>query len=182
MDSPMGRNVLEVFHHDTEWHKLSTDECSEMCNTIRRIKSVDETYDLAEDKTPKIIIAGSGMAAGGRVLTYFEKYLGDENATILLVGFQAEGTRGRALLEGAKEIKMRGKFYSVKAHIENIEGLSGHADQNGLIDWMSKLKSKPDRIFIVHSEADGAKGLQEKVKEIFGWIANIPQLNETIQI
>lgn len=182
MDSPMGRNVLEVFHHDTEWHKLSTDECSEMCNTIRRIKSVDETYDLAEDKTPKIIIAGSGMAAGGRVLTYFEKYLGYENATILLVGFQAEGTRGRALLEGAKEIKMRGKFYSVKAHIENIEGLSGHADQNGLIDWMSKLKSKPDRIFIVHSEADGAKGLQEKVKEIFGWIANIPQLNETIQI
>lgn len=178
MDSPMGRNVLEVFHYNTDWHKLSTDECSEMCNTIKRIKSVDETFALAEDNTPKIIIAGSGMAAGGRVLTYFEKYLGDENATILLVGFQAEGTRGRALLEGATEIKMRGKFYEVKAHIENIEGLSGHADQNGLIDWMSKLQSKPDKIFIVHSEADGAKGLQEKVKEIYKWDSEIPVLNQ----
>lgn len=178
MDSPMGRNVLEVFHRNTEWHKLSDDECSEMCNTIKRIKGVDETYALAEDNTPKIIIAGSGMAAGGRVLTYFEKYLGDENATILLVGFQAEGTRGRALLEGASEIKMRGKFYKVKAHIENIEGLSGHADQNGLIDWMNKLTSKPHKIFIVHSEADGAKGLQEKIKEIYKWDSEIPVLNQ----
>jgi len=118
------------------------------------------------------------MAAGGRVLTYFEKYLGDENATILLVGFQAEGTRGRALLEGATEIKMRGKFYPVKAHIENIEGLSGHADQNGLIDWMNKLTSKPHKIFIVHSEADGAKGLQEKIKEIYKWDSEIPILNQ----
>ncbi|OJV31389.1 MAG: MBL fold metallo-hydrolase [Bacteroidetes bacterium 37-13] len=178
MDSPMGRNVLEVFHRNTEWHKLSTDECSEMCNTIKRIKGVDETYALAEDNTPKIIIAGSGMAAGGRVLTYFEKYLGDENATILLVGFQAEGTRGRALLEGATEIKMRGKFYAVKAHMENIEGLSGHADQNGLIDWMSKLQSKPDKIFIVHSEEDGAKGLQKKIKEVYKWDSEIPVLNQ----
>jgi metallo-beta-lactamase family protein len=178
MDSPMGRNVLEVFHRNTEWHKLSDDECSEMCNTIKRIKGVDETYALAEDNTPKIIIAGSGMAAGGRVLTYFEKYLGDENATILLVGFQAEGTRGRALLEGATEIKMRGRFYPVKAHIENIEGLSGHADQNGLIDWMNKLTSMPEKIFIVHSEEEGAKGLQEKIKEIYKWDSEIPVLNQ----
>jgi predicted metal-dependent RNase len=152
-----------------------------LCNTIKRIKGVDETYALAEDNTPKIIIAGSGMAAGGRVLTYFEKYLGDENATILLVGFQAEGTRGRALLEGASEIKMRGKFYKVKAHIENIEGLSGHADQNGLIDWMNKLKSKPNKIFIVHSEADGAKGLQEKIKKIYKWECEIPVLNQAAE-
>ncbi len=122
------------------------------------------------------------MAAGGRVLTYFEKYLGDEKATILLVGFQAEGTRGRALLEGASEIKMRGKFYQVKAHIENIEGLSGHADQKGLIDWMSKLKSKPNKIFIVHSEADGAKGFQEKINEVYKWNSKIPSLNEIVKL
>lgn len=182
MDSPMGRNVLEIFYHNTEWHKISPDECSEMCNTIKRIKSVDETYALAENTNQKIIIAGSGMAAGGRVLTYFEKYLGDEDATILLVGFQAEGTRGRSLLDGASEIKMRGKFYPVKAHIENMEGLSGHADQNGLIDWMSKLKSKPDNIFIVHSEGFGAKGLQQKVKEIYKWDTEIPSLNKIVKL
>ena len=139
---------------------------------------MDETHALTADTNPKIIIAGSGMAAGGRVLTYFTKYLGDPNATILMVGFQAEGTRGRALLEGATEIKMRGKFYAVKAHMENIEGLSGHADQNGLIDWMSKLQSKPDKIFIVHSEEDGAKGLQKKIKEVYKWDSEIPVLNQ----
>lgn len=182
MDSPMGRNVLEVFHKNTSWHKLSIEECSEMCSEIRRIKTMDETHVLAADSSPKIVIAGSGMTAGGRVLTYFTKYLGDENATILLVGFQAEGTRGRALLEGAKEIKLYGKYFQVKATIENIEGLSGHADQNGLIDWMSKLKSMPEKIFIVHSEKDGAEGLQKKVKEIYKWDCAIPSLNELINL
>lgn len=177
MDSPMGRNVLEVFHKNTEWHKLSVEECTEMCMEIKRIKTMSETHALVEDTHPKIIIAGSGMAAGGRVLTYFTKYLGDENATILMVGFQAEGTRGRALLEGAKEIKLYGKYFKVKATIENIEGLSGHADQNGLIDWMNKLKSKPDKIFIVHAEKEGAEGLRDKIKEVYKWDVEIPALN-----
>ncbi len=183
MDSPMGRNVLDIFHHNTSWHKLSADEYSEMYNTIRRIKGVDETLVLAADKQTKIIIAGSRMAAGGRVLTNFEKYLNFENVTILLVGFQVEGTRVRSLPDGATEIKRREKSYTLKAHIENIKGLSHHAtNQVGLINWKGNLESGPDKMLIVHSEDDGAKGLQEKAKETFGWTVNIPQLNETIQI
>jgi metallo-beta-lactamase family protein len=182
MDSPMGRNVLEVFHHNTEWHKLSNDECSDMCNYIRRIKTVEETKSLVASSYPKIVIAGSGMAAGGRVLMYFAKYIGDENATIIMVGFQAEGTRGRSLLDGASEVKLYGKYFKVRASIENLEGLSGHADQNGLVDWMSKLKSKPDKIFIVHSEENGAKGLQEKIKEIYKWDSEIPSLNKIVNL
>jgi metallo-beta-lactamase family protein len=182
MDSPMGRNVLEVFHKNTEWHKLSMDECSEMCSEIKRIKTMDETHALAADNHPKIIIAGSGMAAGGRVLTYFTKYLGDTNATILMVGYQAEGTRGRALLEGAKEIKLYGKYFPVRAKIENIEGLSGHADQSELSNWLGSLESKPERIFITHAEKEGAEGLKAKIKEVYGWDCEIPLLNEKVQI
>lgn len=182
MDSPMSRNVLEVFHKNTTWHKLSLDECSEMCTEIKCIKTIDETLALATTDYPKIIIAGSGMAAGGRVLTYFTKYLGDVKATILMAGYQAEGTRGRALLEGAKEIKLYGKYFEVRATIENIEGLSGHADQNELINWMSLIKNKPNKIFIIHAEKDGAERLRDKIKEVYQWNAEIPQLNDFREI
>jgi metallo-beta-lactamase family protein len=182
MDSPMGRNVLDIFHHNTEWHKLPMDQCNEMCRDIKHIKTIQETLKLAADKSAKIVIAGSGMGTGGRVLTYFQQFLGDPSATVLLVGYQAEGTRGRALLEGAKEIKLYGKYYSVKAKIENVEGLSAHADQKGLIDWMSQLKKKPEKIFIVHGEAQSADALRVKIKDVYGLDGVIPSLNEIIKI
>jgi metallo-beta-lactamase family protein len=178
MDSPMGKNVLDIFHHNTEWHKLPADQCAEMCKDIRRIETMQETIKLAADKSAKIVIAGSGMASGGRVLTYFQTYLGDASATILLAGYQAEGTRGRQLLEGAKEIKLYGKFYTVKAKIANVEGLSAHADQNGLIGWMNQIKNKPEKIFIVHGESDSANVFSSKIKEVYGWESEIPVLNQ----
>lgn len=182
MDSPMGRNVLDVFHHNTEWHKLPVDQCNEMCRDIKQIKTIQETLKLAASKQAKIVIAGSGMASGGRVLTWFQHYLGDPSATILLPGYQAVGTRGRQLLEGATEIKLYGKFYSVKAKIENIEGLSAHADQKGLIDWMSGLQKKPQHIFIVHGEPQSADALRVKIKDVYGWDCEIPSLNEIVKI
>ena len=182
MDSPMGRSVLEVFNQNRTWHKLSPQDYNDMCNEIICIGSTNETFALAKDTHPKIIIAGSGMAAGGRVLTYFTKYLGDPHATIMLVGFQAEGTRGRALLEGAREIKLYGKYFKVRAAIENMEGLSGHADQNGLIDWVGKLTQRPERIFIIHAEKDGAEGLKAKLKQVYKWNPEIPALNDHLEI
>ena len=182
MDSPMGTRVLDVFEQYPSWHKLQMDECKEMLKDIKQIRTIQETYKLAASGIPKIIIAASGMASGGRVLTYFVQYLGQASATILLVGYQAEGTRGRALLEGAKEIKLYGKYFPVKAKIENAEGLSAHADQKGLIDWMSGLKQKPEHIFIVHGEAQSAGALREKIKDVYGWESKIPSLNEIIEI
>jgi metallo-beta-lactamase family protein len=182
MDSPMGTGVLGIFEHNPSWHKLPLEACREMCKDIKLIESIQETYKLAASPQPKIIIAASGMATGGRILTYFVQYLGNESSTILLVGFQAEGTRGRALLEGAKEIKLYGKMFPVKAQIENIEGLSSHADQDGLIDWISNLSSTPDKIFIVHGEHDSSVALKEKIKEIYDWNAAIPKLNQVSEI
>lgn len=182
MDSPMGTTVLDVFAQYPSWHKLPMDDCKEMLKDIKQIRTIQETYKLAASGIPKIIIAASGMASGGRILTYFVQYLGQPSATILLVGYQAEGTRGRALLEGAKEVKLYGKFFPVKAKIENVEGLSAHTDQKGLIDWMRGLKKKPEHIFIVHGEPQSADALRVKIKDVYGWDCVIPSLNEIIKI
>lgn len=182
MDSPMGRNVLEIFHHHTDWHKLSMNEGTEMCADIILVKTMEETLKLATDKSPKIIIAGSGMATGGRILTYFEHYLGNKTCTILLVGYQAEGTRGRQLLEGATEIKLHGKLFTVKATVKNVDGLSAHADQSELLHWLSKLKKAPKKIFITHGEPSSSKALQKKIMDTYGWSAVMPQQDEIVAL
>ncbi|MGB3949148.1 MAG: MBL fold metallo-hydrolase RNA specificity domain-containing protein, partial [Bacteroidia bacterium] len=108
--------------------------------------------------------------------------IGDVSATILLDGYQAEGTRGRRLLEGEKKIKIHGKFYSVRAKIENLKGLSAHADKHELIDWMSKIKNKPQHIFITHGELDASVSLRNEIEHKYGWHAHIPKLNELLEI
>ena len=176
MDSPMGANVLEVFHSHREWHKLSMEDCTNMCNRFKIVRDFKETWEVIDDERSKIVIAGSGMISGGRVLTYLQQYLRRAETTILLAGYQADGTRGRALLEGATELKIYGKHYPVKAEIINLEVLSAHADQSELLDWMSEIKKEPKRIFITHGEKSGAESLKEKIKEKYSWQAEIPQL------
>lgn len=182
LDSPMGESVLSIFKRNPEWHRLSEENLNAMLKEVRVVKKQDESFKLAQDKTHKIIIAASGMASGGRVLNYFEMLIGDPHTTILLAGYQGEGTRGRALLEGAKEVKLRGKFFTVKATIASIEGLSAHADQSELINWLSSLSSAPKNVFIVHGEKSGAEGLEEKIKEVYKYNCIIPKLNEEFEL
>jgi metallo-beta-lactamase family protein len=182
MDSPMGANVLDVFEHFPEWHKLSMADCKEMCKDIQMVQTVKETLKVASNKQPKIVIAGSGMASGGRVLTYFQYYISDPTTTILLAGYQAQGTRGRKLLDGDTEIKLYGKQYPVKARIGSIEGLSAHGDQGELIRWLRKLEKAPEKIFLVHGEKEGAEGLRDKIQEVYGWNCEIPHLYECVDV
>lgn len=182
LDSPMGIHVLEVFTRFPEWHKLSPQQCATMSSDFTRIREPEETLELAESKEPKIIIAGSGMATGGRVLTYFEHFLADPASTVILAGYQAEGTRGRALLDGATEIKMRGLYWSVAAHIMQIEGLSAHADEEGLLRWLETLDAPPEQLFLTHGEQEAARALQRAIRERYGWEAQIPELYDAIKI
>ncbi len=182
MDSPMGKNVLDVFIKYPEWHKLKPELCDSVCQRIHRVKTVQETKAIVEDYHPKIVIAGSGMATGGRVLAYLEKHLEDELSTILMVGFQAAGTRGRSLVEGEKQIKLHGKLLNVKAEVANIQSMSGHADQKELLDWVGEMKRKPGKIFIVHGEPDAAKAFQDKLKSELQLESYIPRLFEIVEI
>lgn len=99
-----------------------------------------------------------------------------------MVGYQGEGTRGRTLLDGAKEVKMRGKFWEVRATCSLVEGLSTHADQNELIDWVSGLEKSPEKLFIVHGEPENSKSLKHKLEEVYGYDCIIPELNSSYVI
>ena len=176
MDSPMGANVLDIFHHHKEWHKLPIEDCIKMCKTFRVVKEYKETWEVIDDKQSKIIVAASGMMSGGRVLTYLQQYLKKPETTVLLAGFQAEGTRGRALLNGASELKIYGKYYPVAAEVINLEVLSAHADQAELLDWLSEIENAPERIFIIHGEAHAADAFRVKIKDTYGCDSTIPEL------
>lgn len=182
IDSPMGNNVLNVFKQFPKWHKLSDKEYKAMCKHINIIESYKDTWKTIDNPRSKIVIAGSGMVTGGRVLTYLKQLIDEPSTTVLLVGYQAEGTRGRQLLEGAHEIKFFGKYYPVKATIKHIESLSAHADQSGLMDWMSNIKNIPEMVYLIHGESTPQDAFRTKIQDVYNWNVRIPKLNQVEKI
>lgn len=182
IDSPMGNNVLSVFENHPDWHKVPMEECRAMCAHFNIITSYKDTWKTIDDPRPKVVIAGSGMVTGGRVLTYLKQLIDIPSTTVLMVGYQAEGTRGRQLLEGAHEIKLFGKYLPVKAKIEHLESLSAHADQFELLDWLSEIKNFPEKVFLIHGEPLASDVLRVKIKDSYGWKVHIPRLYETLEI
>jgi metallo-beta-lactamase family protein len=182
LDSPMGSNALSVFKKYPEWHKLSDSDVSDIIRNTRIIRQFSETWDVIDDPKPKIVIAGSGMVTGGRVLSYLQQYIDRPETTVLLAGFQAEGTRGRQLLSGTDEIKFYGKYHPVRARIEILDGLSAHADKNELIDWVSGLNAPPQKAYLVHGEPQALDMMRVKLKDTFGWKPEIPQLFQIEEI
>jgi metallo-beta-lactamase family protein len=182
MDSPMGEDVLEMFQGSHYWHRLKIEEYNQMRSHFQIVKNYSESLQIRNDKKPKIVIAGSGMIEGGRIMNYLEMRAENEKDTLLLVGYQAEGTRGRKLLNGEKEIKMFGRMVPFRMQIKKIEGLSAHADQNDLLSWLSDLKEEPSKIFIVHGELEQSEAFQKKLKEVKKWPSEIPKLNQAFEI
>lgn len=182
VDSPMGNNVLDVFKRFPQWHKLSDAEYKAMCNHINIIQSYKETWETIDKPGSKIIIAGSGMVTGGRVLTYLQQLIDEPSTTVLLVGYQAEGTRGRQLQEGTHKIKFFGKYYPVKATIKSVESLSAHADQNELLSWMNKIKNIPEEVFLIHGEPTASDAFRTKIKGTYNYKVSIPKLLESIEL
>lgn len=178
LDSPMGNNVLSVFLSFPEWHKLSLEDFKAMGEHMELVTSYKQTMHIMQKSGPKLIIAGSGMVTGGRVLSYLQEAIDQLNTFVLLVGFQAEGTRGRQLLEGANEVKIYGKYYPVHAKIHHIDSLSAHADQQGILDWVSEIEEAPQEVFLIHGEATAQDTLRVKMHDVYGWKVSIPKLHE----
>ncbi len=174
LDSPMATQVSKLFLKYPEWLSVEPEVIRNVFARIRFVTSVNETYALATDKSPKIVIASSGMMNGGRILHYLEKQIGNSSATFILPGYQAVGTRGRQLAEGSEEIKLHGKYFKVRAHVEHIHTMSSHADQKELLSWMEKIKNKPEKVYIVHGEPQAADALRLKIQDTYGWDCRIP--------
>ena len=178
----MGISALEIFANNRKWHKLPEQDYIQMCKMFSMVSDYQETIQAIYDKQPKVVIAASGMLTGGRVLSYLEHYIELPETTVIIIGYQAEGTLGRKLLEGDKEVKIYGKNYSVKANILEIEGLSAHGDQNDLVNWLSALENTPTKVFLVHGENQPADELQMKIIERYGFDCAIPLMGQEFDL
>ncbi|WP_428223439.1 MBL fold metallo-hydrolase RNA specificity domain-containing protein [Flavobacterium sp.] len=178
IDTPMGIKVIDLFTENKKWHKLDLQECDAMCSMFELVTDFEETMETIANDFPKVVIAASGMVTGGRVLSYLEKYISSSKNTVVIVGFQAEGTRGRKLIEGVKEIKIYGHYYPVEAKIVELEGLSAHGDQEDLLLWLSEIDPKPEKIFLVHGETNALKVLKEKIEEKYGVFCELPFIGQ----
>lgn len=182
IDTPMGISVLDIFESNKEWHKLSEEVYTSMCDLFQMNSDYKDTIETIYNKQPKIVIAASGMVTGGRVLSYLERYISLPETTVIIVGYQAEGTRGRKLMEGATDVKIYGKYHEVKANIVSIEGMSAHGDQNDLLNWLSELKNTPKKVFLIHGESDAADELRIKINEKYGFDCSVPLLGDEFEI
>ena len=183
LDSPMASSVSRLYHKYSEWNVLGSHVLKKIMESVQFIRAAKETEELSKEEYSKIIIAGSGMMNGGRVLEYLKQELPKPNSTVLITGFQAEGTRGRMLKEGTHEIKIEGKFYPVNATIESISTLSSHADQLDILKWVEKLEKPPQKIFIAHGEPQAANALRVKLKDTYDWnMVKVPELFEEFEI
>lgn len=180
LDSPMGINATEIFADYPECHRLSSAEVSNLCKSVTMVKSQQQSYELLHRKDSSIIIAGSGMLTGGRVLTHLVKRLPDDRNSVVLVGYQPASTRGSLLKDGITELKIYGQYVPVRAKIEEISTLSAHADQRDMLKWLGNFESPPKNIFIVHGEPQGSDALRVRIQDTLKWKCTIPHQNEIV--
>jgi metallo-beta-lactamase family protein len=188
VDSPMAVSATKLYLHHKEDHDLEmqdlTDERKNPLATRRftLARTVQESKAISASEESAIVISASGMATGGRVLHHLRNRLPDERNTVIFVGFQAEGTRGRRLVDGAKELKIFGGMVPVRAQIETLENLSAHADYREILSWLSGFKRAPEKVFLVHGEPRAAESLKVKIIEKFGWTVEIPEYLQKFEL
>jgi len=188
LDSPMAIRITQVFQHYCElFDKEMTrrlqqgDSCFKFEN-LKMVQSTEESKAINNEKKSSIIIAGSGMVTGGRIKHHIINNITRPESTILFIGYQAIGTPGRMLLDGVKEIRLLGQSYPVKANIEQINGFSAHADQDGLLAWLSDIKVPPHSVFVTHGEEKAAESFAKLLTEKTGWKTQVPQYKDTIEL
>jgi len=182
LNSPMAVDATAIFSKHRGEHKLSKEECAALNRTAHIVNSVEESRALNQMKGPMIILSASGMASGGRVVHHLKAFAPKSNNTILFAGFQAAGTRGAALVDGAKEIKIHGEYYPVRARVEFISNLSAHADYAEIIDWLRGFEAAPKKTFIIHGEPLAADAMRLHVEEEMHWRTIVPDYLETVTL
>jgi metallo-beta-lactamase family protein len=188
LDSPMAIRITEVFKHHAElfdkemMQRLRQGNSFFSFENLKMVQSEEESRAINNIKESCIIVAGSGMVTGGRVKHHIVNNIRRAESTILFVGYQAEGTPGRILLDGAREIRLLGQIYPVKAHIEQIEGFSAHADRDGLLAWLADIRVPPRCVFVTHGEEKAATSFAKVLNERTGWTVKVPQYKDTVKL
>jgi len=185
VDSPLAISATEIFRKNTELFDNDVKEAMEQGDNplefkgLKFTQTADESKALNESNEPAIIISASGMCEVGRIKHHLKHNLWNPNSTILFVGYQAPGTLGRKIVDGEKKVKIFGEEINVNARVEYIEGYSGHADQEWLLNFIYSFYTKPKHIFLVHGEEEGQKVLKEEIMKSLGIGVSIPDFGET---
>lgn len=188
VDSPMAVDATDVFEKsrgDYDLHSKVLELRGKRIlqpQQIHIVRKKKQSKNIQQIRSGAIVISSSGMLNGGRVLHHLAKRLPEAQNTILIIGYQAEGTRGRALIEGAKQLKIHGQIVPARAHVETISGYSGHADFNEVLAWLMGFNRPPIKTFLVHGEPEAAVSLQEKIRSRFGWDVEIPKYGESFEL
>lgn len=178
LDSPLSIAATDIMRTHGDDHKLTHKMCEDVCSVAEYIQDVEKSKSIQHNMMPKIIIAASGMATGGRVLHHIKYYGPSHRNTILFAGYQAEGTRGGRLVAGEHTVKMLGQEIEINAHVEMLDNMSAHADSNEMLVWLSTIDEPPKHVFITHGSLASATALKEKIIEKFGWSCSIPQYKD----
>ena len=188
VDSPMAIRVTDVFRRHPELFDEETVAMLERgehpCDFPKLVmaKTVDQSKAIKNQKGGAIIIAGSGMCTGGRIKHHLKDNIERPESTILFVGYQANGTLGRRLIEGDDEVRIHGRMFNVEAQIEKVNGFSAHADRNELLKWLRGLNSAPRKVFVTHGEPEAAESFTEFVTAETGWPAHCPEYQDTVDL
>ena len=182
LNSPMAIKATSVYNHFHKEHKLTSEQCAAIDEGTQYVKTMEESTLLISKVMPAIIISASGMATGGRVLHHLKSLLPDDKHTIAFLGYQAAGTRGEALINGAARIKLHGEYVPVRAKILNLDCFSAHGDYQDIIDWIKQGQTLPKKIFITHGEPKASDVMRCHLKEQLGAEATVAEYLQQVQL
>jgi metallo-beta-lactamase family protein len=182
LNSPMAADVTAIYHRHHGEHRLDARQCDAMRHVARVVNSVEESRELNNLRFPAVIVSASGMATGGRVVHHLKAFAPDRRNTILLAGYQAAGTRGAALADGAREIKIHGAWVPVRAEVVSLGALSAHADRDELLRWLARLPRAPKRVFVTHGEPVAADRLRQAIEENHGWPCTVAEHLQAVHL
>jgi metallo-beta-lactamase family protein len=182
VNSPMATDVTRLFGRMAEYHRLDTDQAGDVCDVAHYVRSVEESRELGARRDPAVIISASGMASGGRVLHHLRALAPGAHNTLLFPGFQAPGTRGDAIVRGAESVKIHGRLVPIAAEVVQLDIISAHADQPGLLAWLGACERSPRRVFVTHGEPVPADTLRRLVKDELGVPAHAPEYREVAEL
>ncbi len=175
LDSPMAIAATELYRRHGRLLRVGAAEQRGLCDGVRLVEKAAQSMRLSATRYPAVIISASGMATGGRVLHHLKHLLPDQRHAVVFAGFQVGGTRGARLVAGEPEVKIHGEMVPVRAEVLQLEGLSGHADRHGLLDWLRAAGAAPRQTFVVHGEPDAADALRVAIQNQLGWRVRVPE-------
>ncbi|MFM2053333.1 MAG: hypothetical protein RL456_1370 [Pseudomonadota bacterium] len=182
LDSPMAQRATEIHLQHRALMRLSAAEARQMADGVRMVERAQDSARLARRPRPAVILSSNGMATGGRVLSHLAALAPDPRHTIVFPGFQVPGSRGGRLVDGAPEVKVMGRMVPVHASVHHLDGLSGHADADGLIAWMRTMPAAPRQVIVVHGEPEAADAMRLRIRDELGWPARVPQPGERLAL